>query len=347
MARGRPKGHDFGQTRDTPPAGLTWGAYVEHFVEQLGGHTPLADELIRRVAAGAEPPDDLQTVEKGLRRLARREQLSGGLYGRWMLRHFGVPAAVEDWARWLGQYHSRFADLPTSLRRAQLRLWDRPPASESRVAAWIQVGLASVCHRQRELESCQAHLHRAEAGAERAGPAALLEVLLLATRLATDADERERAEQLLSAAEALSLDPSLTRADKLCYRARVLQQHAYHLTKPERGRAADVEAALRLFQSIEEDPALPFVAFRKCAGLAYCTWQLGDPIEGARLARLAAEYAGDGGFVRFRIMAFNLLTRMLPPEEARSVSERALRLSRQLEDEDLIERVLLRRRGGS
>jgi hypothetical protein len=146
------------------------------------------------------------------------------------------------------------------LRLAQLRLWDRPPISESRVAAWIHVGLASVLHRRDDLEGCRARLELATRAAARAGAAA-------------------------------------------------------------------------------EDASLPFVAFRKYAGLAYCSWQLGDVEAGVRWARQAAEQAGDGGFVRFRIMALNLLTRMLPADEAAAVNARAERLSRQLEDEELRRRV--------
>ena len=244
-------GHESGQAPDTPP-GLTWEAYVDHFVAQVGGWTALADELIRRAPPDAEVPSDLLSVEKGLRRLARRDHRPGGQYGRWMLRFFGVPPSVEDWTRWLAQYHSRFADLPTSLRLEQLRLWDRP------------------------------------------------------------------------------------------HRARLIGQRAYHLTKPAPGEQKDLEGALELFRQIGEDPSRPFVCFRRTAGLAYCGWKLGDAEEGARLARLAAEHAGDGGFVRFRIMALNLLGRMVPPDEAEQIHARAERLARQLEDEDLVRRVLHR-----
>jgi len=84
---------------DRLPVGLTWEAYIEHFVEELGGWTTLADELVRRAASRADVPLDLQSVEKGPRRLARREHRTGGQYGRWMLRLFGVPAPVQDWIR--------------------------------------------------------------------------------------------------------------------------------------------------------------------------------------------------------------------------------------------------------
>jgi hypothetical protein len=320
--------------------GLPWDAYVEHFVEQTGGWTALADDLMRRAAGQVDAPFDLQAIEKGLRRLARRGNRAGGQYGRWMLRFFGVPSGIAAFARWLAQYHSRFADLPTSLRLEQLRLWDRPPVSESNVAAWIHVGLASVFHRLADLESCRKRLELASLAAERAGVGAGIETKLLAARMATDEGRRDTAERLFGEVEASLPDPSLTRDDRLCYAARVIGQLAYHLTKPLPGQPEDLGGAKALFESIEEDPALPFVSFRRLAGLAYCTWKLGDVAEGARLARLAADHAGDGGFVRFRIMALNLLVRMVPPDEARDVSARAVRLARQLEDEDLVRRAL-------
>src|ERR1043165_191216 len=101
---------------ELPPAGLSWGEYVERWVEDRGGWLPLADQLIDRAQALVEIPLDPQTVERGLRRLARRGHKEGGQYGRWMLRFFGFTSPIEQWVKWLGTYHSRFADLPCSLR---------------------------------------------------------------------------------------------------------------------------------------------------------------------------------------------------------------------------------------
>lgn len=335
-------GHDPGHPSSTPPIGLDWAHYVEHFVTQLGGWTALADELIRRTQAEVDAPTDLQSVEKGLRRLARREHLAGGQYGRWMLRHFGVPSTIEDWARWLAQYHSRFADLPTSLRLEQLRLWDRAPLSESRSAVWIHIGLASVHHRLADLPNCRSRLQLASHAAKRATAAANAELQLLEARLATDDGRRDDARRLLASVEPLLDSASLGADDRHCYHARWIGQRAYLLTKPGPGEVEDLRGALQLFEDIEDDKG-PFVGFRKQAGLAYCTWKLGDTESGVRLARAAAEHAGDGGFVRFRIMALNLLSRMLPADEAREVNARAARLAKQLEDEDLMRRVAHRR----
>lgn len=63
---------------------------------------------------------------------------------------------------------------------------------------------------------------------------------------------------------------------------------------------------------------------------------------GAAYARLAEQHAGDGGFVWFRIMALNLLARMLPEAEASSIRRRAETLSKLVEDDDLLRRVRVR-----
>jgi hypothetical protein len=58
---------------DLPPAGLTWGDYVARWVNDCGGWLPLADQLIARARGRFEVPDDPQTIERGLRRLSRRD----------------------------------------------------------------------------------------------------------------------------------------------------------------------------------------------------------------------------------------------------------------------------------
>lgn len=302
----------------------------------------MCDELLRRASKAEDFPSDPQVIEKGLRRLAKRGNKSGGQYGRWMIRYFGVPSSLARWAAWLGALHSRFADLPSSLRWQQLSLWDRPPITESRLAAWIHVGMASVLLRMREIEDARKRLSMAERGAQQAGVACRIEVALLRAELCTDDDERAQSEVLFDAAERWLDDDELSVEDKRSYHARLVGQRAYHLTRPLPGQTADVHGALALFESIQDEPFLPFVAFRKCNGLAYCHWKLGDAARGQQWARLAEQHAGDGGYVRFRIMALNLLGRMLPDAEALPVRARAERLAQLLEDEDLLHRVRAR-----
>ena len=213
------------------PLSPDWGEVVRHFREVHGGWAALADALVRRGAG--ELPSDPGTVEKGLRRLARRQQRSGGQYGSWLLRHLGLPPSSARWARELGQYHSRFADLPTSSRREQLLLWDRPPVAESRLSCWIDIGLASVHLRLREHEDCARRLEYASRRAPSTGPAAEAEVELLMARIETDEGQRAQAQARFDHVERL-LD-AMAREDRLNYRARLLGQRAYHLTKPPPG----------------------------------------------------------------------------------------------------------------
>ncbi len=323
--------HDPGHT----PLSPDWGEVVRHFREVFGGWAALADALVRRGAG--ELPSDPSTVEKGLRRLARRGQRSGGQYGSWLLRHLGLPPSCARWARELGQYHSRFADLPTTARREQLLLWDRPPVAESRLSAWIDVGLASVHLRMREREDCVRRLEYALRRAPTTGPDAEAETALLAAYIDTDDGRRERANERFDQVEALL--PSMSREERLCYRARLLGQRAYHLTKPAPGEREQPAAALELFEAIEAPPDLPFVCYRKAAGLAWCRWRLGETEAAITLARSAAEWAADGGLVRFRVMALIMLGRMTSGAQAVEAWERAQRLARLLEDEDLERRV--------
>jgi hypothetical protein len=156
---------------------------------------------------------------------------------------------------------------------------------------------------------------------------------------AHEAGQRAAAEALFDRVEAHLEAPELEADDRRCYHARLVGQRAYHLTRPLAGAREDVEGARALFERIDDEPYLPFVAFRKHNGLAYCHWKLGDVAAGQAFARRAEQDAGDGGFVRFRIMALNLLARMLDPLEGAAVQARAERLAALVEDEDLLRRV--------
>src|SRR5262245_31754709 len=182
-------GHESGHDQ-SPPVGFDWETYVGSFVAAHGGWTALCDELLRRAAHADDFPRDLQAVEKGLRRLAKRGHKPGGQYGRWMLRYFGVPSSLLRWAEWMGQLHSRFSDLPTSLRWEQLRLWDRPPIIESRLAAWIHVGMAAVLTRMQAEADAERRLVLAEHTAEVAGAACRIEVALARAKQLTDQARR-------------------------------------------------------------------------------------------------------------------------------------------------------------
>jgi len=316
-------------TASAPP-GFDWAQLVDHWVQSFGGWTPLADELIRRLGlAGGDAPD-LDAAHKGLRRLARREQQSGGQYGRWLLRHFGVPEDARARLRWLAQYHSRFSDMPTSVRRDQLIQWDRPPTSESTAIAWVHVGLASIHHRRRETDDMLRRLEAAERAASSAPSAARVETLLLRARVASDAGDYDRARTCFDEAEPLiGAD-----ADGLCYRTRLCGQRAFVLARvrDDDDRFDDVRT---LFEALPADSGIPFVDYRRAAGLAFATWRLGDNDRATALARQALEHAGDGGFVRFRAMALNMLARIVGGDEAQALRARSARMADSIEDAHL------------
>ena len=312
------------------PPGFDWGQLVEHWVATLGGWLPLADELIRRLGlAGIEAPE-LDATHKGIRRLAKRGQGSGGQYGGWLMRQFGVPDDTQVRLRWLAQYHSRFSDMPTSVRRDQLLLWDRPPTSESNAITWVHVGLASVHHRRNEHEDARRRLEAAERTAAVAPPLARVETLLLRARIASDDDDHERAQACFDTAEPLVGDDD----EGLCYRARLYGQRAFILTRT-RDDEARFAAARALFETLPADSGIPFVDYRRTAGIAYATWRLGDTQRAITLAQQALDHAGDGGYVRFRVMALNMLARMIGGAEAEHLRARAARLAASIEDEHL------------
>ena len=313
---------------DETPAAFAWADLVDHVVRTEGGWAKTADELARRLRlAGVDAPD-LGTIEKGLRRLHSRSGDSGGQYGRWLIRHFGVPSEIENQLRWMAQYHSRFGDLPTSLRLQHLRLFDRPPVSESSLIVWIHVGMASAHHRRQQTELCQQRLTAAQSKTSSAEPLARLEVGLLAARIASDGGDIDGARQRLADLEPLLNDDDL---EHMPYRARLNGQQAFQLTRssPDDNH---LESARQLFLNIASDTGIPFVDYRRTAGLAFCAWRLGNISEGRRLAQLAGEHAGDGGLIRFRVMALNLLSKMSSSAEAVQLRARAKRLADSIED---------------
>lgn len=302
---------------------------VEHYVSKFGGWAALADELIRRLRSAGRSPPALDTVQKGLRRLTRRPAGDGGQYGRWLVKHFGIPRTMEARLRFVSAYHSRFSDLPSSLRLDQLRLWDRPPISESPLAVWVHVGLASVWHRMQQPERCLERMALAEPLAAQVGGHARMEVSLMGARLASDAGDDARTAEHLTEVGAM-LDDAAQDDETLCYRARWVGQRAFQHTRGNaQGRFEDAYA---WFAALPEDAGVPFVSYRRNAGMAYQSWKLGRTDEAVALALRAADHAGDGGFVRFRVMAYNLLARMHQGSDATHWRARARALAESIED---------------
>src|SRR6478752_1478584 len=159
-----PPGHNSGQASSAPndaaiPSGYTWADYVAALVEVEGSLTAVAQKLFAR---GTET-DDVNSVERALRRLRSRGQRDGGSWGQRLLRAFGIPMSVEARVRWMGLYHSPFNDLPLPLCLDLLRVWDRPPVSESKARVYIQLGFASTALRSRRFAEARTHFAAARA----------------------------------------------------------------------------------------------------------------------------------------------------------------------------------------
>ena len=319
-------------------AGYSWGDYVAHLTTEHGSLAALALKL----ANLATTPDDSASVERALRRLRGRGNLDGGDYGRRLLRAFGLPKSVEARVKWLGVYHSRFSDLPLSLCLDQLRIWDRPPVGESRARVWVELGFASAALRARDLEAAEVFLRRARA-APPVELAAKIEVALVEAFFASRRGDRDRVagslaetERLLEAGgDELS---SLSFEERACLHVRWVDQRAYQKNNPPGGEAPDLRGALALYEALPREDIHPFVSYRRDAGLAYGRYKLGDRAAAVELAEAAIGHAGDGGYIRLRAMALNLLARILGDDGARARA-RALAIAKRLEDEELLGRI--------
>jgi hypothetical protein len=333
----QPPGHETGHAGHLADA-FTWREYVDALKAELGGWTDLAEALKER--AGSDLKVDVDSVVKALQRLRRRRQKPGDKYGALLLRHFGLPPQIEEWGRLMGQYHSRFADLPVALRRQQLTRWDRPPVSESSFAIWVHLGLASVAHRDRDLPAARRRLELA-GEVRRPDPTARMEHALLAARLASDEGDYDEEERALAVARDRLDQSELTEHDRLCYQARLMDQLAYRASRGWREDGQRLAAALRRYESIADGAEVPpFVGFRRALGLAWCHWRMGERELATGLCATAARHAGDGGLVRFRVMALNLHARIEGDTPAGQVLlSRARRLAAMLDDADLRSRL--------
>ena len=318
-------GHEPGRE----PEGFDWAAYVGWLVERHGTLAAVAEAL----AAERGHAETQGSIERALRRLRGREGRDGGTWGLRVLRRFGMPDDVTSRVRWMGQYHTRFSDLPRALCLELLRPWDRPPVSESPARAWVQLGLAGVALRGREHERARACLRQAERAAE--GLSRL--EWLLAQSFATSRDEPEAAHVLVEEAEGLLAALPMSADDRACYRARCVDHHGWHANVVRKDHAA----ARALYEALPEDGP-PFARVRRDNGLGWSLLRLGDR-EGAHACAVrAVEAAGDGGSLRLRVMALGLLAATLAGEAAEAARRRAAAIAERLDDEAL--RVRIERR---
>lgn len=311
------------------PAGVAWGDVLAELVATHGTLTAVAWRLVDRATG-----DDVASVERALRRLRTRGQHDGGVWGRRLLREFGLPTPIEARLRWLGLYHSPFADLPVALCRDQLRLHDRPPVDESRARAWIALGLATCALRTGDLAGAGDHLARVTAADLAALPAAAIEHAL-ATAFVASRDPARHGDpaRALARAEALLADPatSLGDDDRACFAARVADHHGY--VDNHAGRHA---AALARYLALPAADVHPFASYRRDAGAAYATFALGDRDRARALAERAVRHAGDGGYVRLRVMGLILVGRIAGDADAFA---RARAIATRLGDTALLARV--------
>lgn len=323
-------------TEPRTPA-TSWGDYVADLAAQHGSLAALALKLALSDKTGEDA--DAASVERALRRLRTRGHADGGKYGAWLLRTFGMPRAVEERAKWMGVYHSRFTDLPVPLCLDQLRLWDRPPLAESRTRTWLSLGYATCALRGGKLDEAEGHLVDARGGHGVA--AARIETRLLESFLASRKGDGARSQALLEEIEPSLSDPSLERAEAICLRARWLDQAAYRRLHPEGAAAPALEAAAKLYEAIPSVDAPFFAACKRESGLAYVRHRQGAREEAIAHAQRACDHAGDGGFVRLRIAALGLLAHVLGATEGEEARARAKLAARSLEDEDLLQRLAL------
>ena len=300
--------------QDPGQPGVGWSDLLAALVEEHGTLTAVAWKLI-------EKGDDVASIERALRRLRGKGQRDGGVWGQRVLR-LGLPAAIETRVRWLALYHSPFNDLPLALCKDQLRVWDRPPISESRARVWIQLGHASCALRERVFAAAAVHLGNATGGDDTACLEALLAEAYLASRTGVDAGAIDA---LVARADALL--PATTDPDRACFRARIADHRGYHLNR--RGEHA---GALAQFDALGDVDTHPFASYRRDAGRAYALWKLGRGGDALALARRACDHAGDGGYARLRAMGLLLVARIADDASALA---RARAIAERLDDAEL------------
>jgi tetratricopeptide (TPR) repeat protein len=307
-----------------PGQPFDWADYVAWQVAERGSLAAVAEAL----AAQRQHVDQVESVERALRRLRAKGGADGGVWGRRCLRAFGMPASVVARLRWMGHYHSRFTDLPVDVCEQVLRPWDRPPVAASAERAWVQLGLASVALRRDDLPLAEEHLLRAE---QTAAGTARVEALLVRAYVASRQETRPAVAAVLEEAKA-ELDRLPDDDDAACLRARLVDHLGY-----ERNRRRESAAAEALYAELPVDGP-PFAVVRRHNGLGWSALNQGRRDEAVFHARRSIEAAGDGGYLRLRVMALRLLAVAASGPEAEVARRRAIGIAERLND------AVLRRR---
>lgn len=312
---------------------MTWNDFVGALVDAHGTLTAVAWRLVEHADG-----DDVASVERALRRLRARGQRDGGTWGQRVLRVFGVPAPIESRVRWMGLYHSPFNDLPVALCLDQLRLWDRPPVSDSRARVWLHLGHATCALRVRDRDTAELHARRARealAALPAAYDAARIEAALVEAFIASHdgAGDRGEVTAALDRAEQLLASATLSDEDRDCFRARLVDQRAYQLN-----RAGGHAAALALYEALPAVDRHPFASYRRDAGLAYGYHRTGRTADAIAAAARALEHAGDGGYIRLRAMGLVMLA-SIQGDAGGPARERARAIATRLGDTELLRRI--------
>lgn len=306
-----------GQEPGQPPIGYAWGDLISTLVDEHGTLAAVAWKLI-------EHGDDVASIERALRRLRGRGQLDGGVWGQRLLRVFGVPKSIEDRLRWMGLYQSPFNDLPLALCEDQLRLWDRPPVSESRARVWLQLAHASCALRRQDFDAAAEHVTLARSSQD---PCARAEAQLITAYIAS-----RRGGDVEALLDDVELDTITDAAERACFEARLVDQRAYQLNKVNR----DAEARA-LYAALPDADVHPFASYRRDAGRAWGEFRAGNTTRAIELAQRAIEHAGDGGYVRLRAMGLVLLAKVGPAKADHLARARAI--ATRLGDRELLARV--------
>jgi hypothetical protein len=203
----------------------------------------------------------------------------------------------------MGQYHSRFVDLPLPLASDLVQLWDRPPTNQSKSGrSWLSLARATLALRSNAHDEAEVHFRTAAAITD-GQPLAQTE---LALGLAVLESRGRPAEIPGELGPVPALLDALNGPDADCLPARYVGQVSHALN-----RAGQVARSLELHRALPDGPEThPFARSRRANGIAYALHRRGDQAGALTHARLAATFAGDAGHVRLRAMALLMISRI-------------------------------------
>jgi hypothetical protein len=193
-----------------------------------------------------------------------------------------------------------------------------------------------VALRLRQFSEARTHLAATRSSLTAAPDGVASVELALASAYLESHAAREQVPALLEEAEHQLATSTIDLADRACFEARLVDQRAF-IDNQKHTREGH-ERALARYRTLPSVDVHPFASYRREAGLAYCQHALGDVQTSLRHAQAAVRHAGDGGFVRLRVMGLLLEARILG-DEGKATLERAHAIALRLADEELLARV--------